>query len=269
MILNNMFSIYTSLYHIEKHSFPWRESLENFVKFAGEDGEVVIAINKSEDNTLEIIKKFAAENPNVKIVETDYLYSNIEMDGLIKNAALQATTKPLKIQMDADEAFPLFLKDRWVEYGEELLKSPIQCLMIPSIDLFGSKDKIKANSQIGLKFRMHKGGLKRGVWKEARRGDKIDTSKSDTCEILLPNGDLPFCQSIVSPILLNPVFSSQLKDYLWTWHYGYLSLEHRININNKLWNEHWSLRSGRKENVATSIEELKDEPTIFHNLQLD
>jgi glycosyltransferase involved in cell wall biosynthesis len=264
-----MFSVYTSLYHIEKHSFPWRESLENFIKFVGEDGEVVIAVNKSEDNTLDIIKKFAAENPIVKIVETDYLYTNIEMDGLIKNAALQATTKSLKIQMDADEIFILSQRDKWIEYGNWLLKSKVEVLMIPTLDLYGSKDKIRANSQIGLKFRMHKGGLKRGVWKEARRGDRIDTSKSDTCEILTPNGDLPFCQGIVSPTLLNPLFSSQLKDYIYTAHLGYLSFEHRVNINNKLWNDHWKLRSGGHENVATSIDQLKNELVIAHNLPVE
>lgn len=264
-----MFSIYTSLYHVEKHNFPWQESIDNFVKFIEDDGELVIAINKSEDNTLNIIKNYVEKYKNVKIIETNFSYSDIEMDGKIKNAALQATTKDLKIQMDADEYVPLTQRQKWIEYGDELLKSPIECLMIPTLDLYGSKDRIKSNSQIGLKFRMHKKGLSRGVWKEARRGNHINTSMSDTCELLRQDGNLAYSQSVIPSIYLNPLFCSSLKDYIFTVHLGYLSMEHRININNKLWADHWQLRSGHQENVATKIEELANEPTIYHNLPIE
>jgi glycosyltransferase involved in cell wall biosynthesis len=264
-----MFSIYTSLYHIEKHSFPWRESLENFVQFAGDDSEVVVAVNKSEDNTLAIIKEFAAQNPTVKIVETNYSYDNIEMDGLIKNAALQACTKEIRIQMDADEAFYLPSRPKWVQYAEELLKSNIECLMLPTVDCFGAKDKIRADKNVGLKFRMHKKGLTRGVWKEAKRGDKINTSMSDTCELLRPNGDLAISSSIVSQTLLYPIFVPQLKDFIWTYHFGYLSFDQRVNINKKLWKSHWELRSGKREEVVTDIFELANVPTVAHNLPLN
>lgn len=267
---NNInFSIYTTLFNIEKHNFPWCPSLENFVKFCKEGDEIVVAVNKSEDNTLQIIKDFAAENPLVKVIETNFDYNDIEMDGKIKNAALQATKNKIKIQMDADEGFVLSQRQKWEEYAETLMNQPhVDCLLIPSVDLFGSKDKIRANHEIGQKFRMHKGGFRRGVWNGARRGDKIDTSKSDTTEIIDMNGDLVRSYPIVPPQNLHPLFCFGLNKYIFTIHFGYLSFEHRININNKLWADHWALRSGGQENVATRKEQLDLEPTIKHNLSL-
>jgi len=263
-----MFSIYTSLYHIEKHSFPWRPSLENFVSFVGPEGEVVVAVNKSEDNTLEIIKEFAAQNPTVKIVETNYEYSDITMDGKIRDAALQATTKPVKIQMDADEIIPLSNKAKWVEYANNLLNSKAVCFMIPSVDVYGSMDKIRANHPIGVKFRMHKEGFKRGVWKNAWRADKINTSLSDSCELLDQFDELIQGTHIVNQMDLHPLFCANLANFPYVLHLGYLSFEHRLNINNKLWKSHWELRSGRPENVITSKEVLDSEIVISHNLPI-
>lgn len=264
-----MFSIYTSLYNIEKHNFPWKVSLENFVKFAGEEGEVVVAVNQSDDNTLQIIKDFAAENPTVKIVETKFAYNDITMDGKIKDAALQATTKPVKIQMDADEIFPLSLRNKWVEYANRLMNSKMDCLMVPSIDVFGDIKKIRSNHQIGVKFRMHKDGFKRGVWKHAWRGDKFDTSMSDSCELLTPFDDLVQGTQIVDQMALHPLFSCNLVNALYTIHLGYLDFNHRININNKLWKAHWELRSGREENVITNKSSLDNEIVIDHGLILE
>jgi glycosyltransferase involved in cell wall biosynthesis len=265
-----MFSVYTSLYHIEKHNFPWRQSLENFVEFIGPEGELTIAVNKSEDNTLQIIQEFAADKPNVKIIKTSFFYDDIEMDGKIKNAALQATTKPIKIQMDADEIIPLSQKPKWEVYARELLKNQqIDCWMIPTLDVYGSMDKIRSDTQIGQKFRMHKEGFFRGVINAARRGDKIDTSRSDTCELIDFNGDLARCVGFVHPMALNPMFADMLSDCIFTVHLGYLSFEHRINVNNKLWREHWELRSGRSENVVTKISQLQSANLIHHNLNLE
>jgi hypothetical protein len=265
-----MFSIYTSLYHVEKHNFPWKQSIENFIEFIGSDGELVIAINKSEDNTLQIIKDFIGANQNIKIIETSFLYDDIEMDGKIKNEALQATTKPVKIQMDADEYIPLSQKSKWELYAKALLENPqIDCWMIPSLDVYGSIEKIRSDQQIGQKFRMHKSGFYRGVIRHAKRGDgKINTSMSDTCELIDINGELARCHSFVNQMVLNPMFVDQLSDYIFTVHLGYLSFEHRLNINNKLWKEHWELRSGNQENVIISKTELENNPICFHNLLL-
>lgn len=265
-----MFSIYTSLYHIEKHNFPWRQSLENFFQFIGPEGELVVAVNKSEDNTLQIIKDFAADKSNVKIVETSFRYDDIEMDGKIKNAALQETTKPVKIQMDSDEIIPLSQKPKWEHYARELLKNPhIDCWMVPSLDVYGCMEKIRADGQIGQKFRMHKEGFFRGVIRSARMGDKINTSMSDTCELIDYNGDLARCVSFVHPMALNPMFADMLSDFIFTVHLGYLSYEHRININKLLWKEHWELRSGRQENVITDKNQLDSYPTTYHSLNLN
>ena len=261
-----MLSVYTTLFNVIKNSFPWEDNVENFTKFAD---EVVIAVNKSEDDTLSIVNFFAKDHPNVKVVETNYKYDNIAFDGLVKDAALQATTQPVCIQMDADETFVHSQKPKWEYYAKELLNSSFDCYMVPSIDLYGSIDKIRANQRIGLKFRMHKRGLKRGIWKAAWRGEKIDTGMSDTTELINQNNDLCNATSIVPEQSLFPIFNSELNKYIYTVHLGFLSFDHRISINKSLWAAHWELRSGHKENVATDLFSLENVPTIKHNLILD
>lgn len=276
-----MFSIYTSAFLLNRNKFPFQESLLNFSKFAD---EVVIALNvphfdfkdkkriKFEDDGSEAtLKAFIKDNSltNVKIVITTFEFTDIEMDGKIKDAALQATKFDVKIQMDLDEIIPLSMKPKWVEYAKQMLANPLMnCLMIPTVDLYGARDKIKATQNIGLKFRMHKKGFRRGVWREAKFTDHIDTSKSDTCELIDYHGNLVQGWSIVSEMYLMPVLAGQLNDYIFTLHLGYVDLQHRLNINNAIWKEHWELRSGHKENVATNMEELKS-ATMNHRLILE
>lgn len=264
------YSIYTSAFNLIKNSFHfWRKSLPNFSQFAGKDGEVVIAVNKSEDDTLDILKSFITEYPNIKLITTDYSYDDITFDGKIKDAALQATKNPVKISMDLDETVLLSGKDKWDFYANELLNSKYQCVMLPTLDLWGAPNQIRANVPIGLKFRMHKEGLKRGVWKQAWRGDYIDTSKSDTCELLDQNDELVPCWNPVPSMDLTPIFSDNLKNYPYTLHHSFVDFQYRVNINQVLWAEKWSQRSGNKENVALSEQALKVEPTILLNLPLE
>lgn len=257
-------SIYISLFNITKHSFPWQESLDNAAAFAE---EVVVAINTSEDDTFEVISSWAADKPHVKIIKTAFAYDDIEFDGKVKNAALQVCTKDILIQMDADEIIPLGQKKRWVAFANKLYLSNIECYMIPSVDLYGSRDDIR-NIPIGNKFRMHKQGFRRGVWAGGRLGDKIDTSKSDTCELINDKDHLVRCAHIVPEFALQPRFCAILDDYIYTVHLGYLSLQHRANINKALWADHWRLRSGHEENVETDVDKLAAEPIIKHNLRL-
>lgn len=263
------FSIYLSIFNIEKHAFPWRESLDSAVAFAGNEGEVVIAVNQSEDKTLDIIREYVATRPNVKVIETKFAYDDVTFDGAIKNAALQACTKEVCIQLDADEVLPLSQRKKWEIAAQQLLRTTIDCYLIPSIDLYGDRDHI-SNKNVGTKFRLHKKGLKRGVWARAWQipGKQFDISMSDSSELLNREDQLVRCQGLVPEFCLQPSFAHMLDDYIYTVHLGYLSLEHRANINKAVWGPHWSLRAGREAGVETDVEKLAKQATIRHNLKL-
>lgn len=262
-----MFSIYISLFNVQKNKFPYQKNLGLAAQFAD---EVVVAVNTSTDDSLKEITEFSEQYKNIKIIQTDFSYNDIRFDGAIKNAALQATTQPLKIQMDADEYIPLSQKKMWTLYGEQLLAlPPVQCLLIPSVDLYGSTKTIRSNSEIGLKFRMHKAGLFRGIMSDAWVGDRIRTDKSDTTELIDTYGRVPMCARIVPPELQNPLLAFELKKYIYTIHEGYLSFEHRVNINKAIWKKAWEDRSGHEENTPTDVRQLQSNPVINIDLPLE
>lgn len=263
-----MFSIYFSAFNLIKNKFPYEENLKKALKFAD---EVVVAVNKSEDATISIIESYVVDYPNLKVIETSFSYDDIKFDGAIKNAALQATTQPIKIQMDLDEYIPLSQKTRWESYAKKLLNmSDIGCFLIPSIDLYGSRDKIRAHTDIGVKFRMHKSGYYRGIQKDAWVSNtRIRTDLSDTTELIDSNGNVVSAIRIAPKESHIPFLASSLQDYLYTIHEGYLSFEHRVNINKEVWAKAWKDRSGRDENTPTNIRELEGAETTFHNLKLE
>ncbi len=262
-----MFSIYFSAFNLIKNKFPFGTNVGKACDFAD---EVVIAVNKSEDDTLLFLTAMAIEYPKIKIVETNFSYDDIRFDGAIKNAALQATTQPVKIQMDLDEYIPLSQKKRWEYWGNKLLDAPhVQCFMIPSIDLYGAKDSIKAGADIGLKFRMHKAGLHRGIMKDAWVGSHILTNRSDTTELIDDHGQIPHCMRIAPAEFHNSILAFGLQDYPYTIHEGYLSFEHRVNINKAVWAKAWRDRSGHDEDTPTEIRQLAHVPTTKHGLPLE
>jgi hypothetical protein len=262
-----MISVYTSAFNLVKNSFNYQVTLDNFLSLAD---EVVVAVNTSEDDTLAQLKDFAVMHGALKVIETAFKYDDISFDGAIKNAALQATTHPVRIQMDLDETFVPSHKPRWRKYAQKLLDSKVDCYLIPTIDLWGDCDHIRADKDTGYKFRMHKGGLKRGIWYKARVGDYINTRMSDTGELLTMMDDLvENVESIVPSHYFHPLMVFMLNNYVFTVHHGFESFEQRVNVNKAIWKKAWEQRSGHQEDVALSVEELKRFPVIKHNLVLE
>jgi hypothetical protein len=244
-----MFSIYTSAFNLIKNNFNYKFHIQNFSQFAE---EVVIAINTSEDNSLNEIRDFVIENyDNVRILETNFSYNDPLLDGKIKNAALQATTKDLKIGLDMDEYIPLWQKSIWENIAIELIYSKQFSVMIPSLNLF--KDKHHYFS-IGLKWYMHKKDLYRGAVNFGRKSDgTVDTSKSDTCELIDKNNNL--VPSIMLPTDLNSLKSNNIPFVV---HTGYMNLENRILRNKNFWTNHWKIESGGKHPEHSVHESLND-----------
>ena len=270
-----MFSIYTTLYNVTKNKFDVDGALNNFCRFA-EEVCVAVPTNDLEDNTMEGLEAWRARvasskyNSVLKIVECpDIRFSDNEFDGKLKNAALQATSNPVKINMDGDERIPLSHASQWRNFAQILLGSQFDALFVPSVDLWGNPEFIRSNHRVGLKWRMHKAGLYRGVVNFARLPNgKIDTTKSDTCELINANGDLASTAMICNQEWLNPAQASELINTIYTLHYGYLDFDYRINING-FWKPRWEDRSGKTENVTLQREDLEREPVVRHNLPLE
>lgn len=247
-----MISIYTSAFNLIKNKFNYKFHIQQFSQFAD---EVIIAINTSEDNSINEIRDFISQNcDNVYILETEFSYEDPLLDGKIKNAALQATSQDIKIGLDMDEYIPLWQKPIWENLANQLLYSTAKSIMIPSINLY--KDKSYYFS-ITPKWYMHKKGLYRGPvnWAIKNNGT-IDTSKSDTCELIDENGNLVY--SIQTP---SDIDSLQSNNFPFVVHNGYLNLEYRLLRNNNFWEKHWKVESGGeipKHKVHQSIDDFQE-----------
>lgn len=232
---------------------------------------VTVAVNTSTDDTLVRFEALAAQESRLKVVSSCYAYTDITFDGAVKNAALQACEGDVLVQMDLDESVPLNQYAMWRRYAAELLSIPgVDCFALPSVDLWGSIDTIRADKGIGLKFRMHKRGLKRGVRKDAWRNGKahFDTSLSDSCELLDAQESLARAMMVVPHHLLNPGATIGLNGYPYTLHYGYLNFEQRVRVNRAIWADHWPRRSGHAENVVTEVRQLEGYQLLKHRLNL-
>lgn len=248
-----MISIYTSAFNLVKNKFDYKHSIQKFSNFAN---EVVIAINSSSDNTLIEIQKLSNELGNLKVVSCDFSYDDPWMDGKIKNYALQHTTQLIKIGLDMDEYIPLHQKSLWLDLADNLLCDTYMCYMIASLNLY--KD-FNHYYSIGHKWYLHKGGLFRGPVNFARKSDgTVDTSKSDTCELIDKNGNL-----VKSRMFDNSIESLRQGKTPYVVHTGYVDLEARLIRNKNFWSHHWLTESGGvppPHVVHERIEQFDDEP---------
>lgn len=245
-------SIYSSAFNLIKNKFDFIDSIYNFCNFAD---EVVVCVNISEDETYEELFKLKSIYNNLIVIQSNFSYEDPLLDGKIKNEALQKTTNEIKIGLDMDEYIPLWQKNIWLNLATNLSFDSFDCYMIPSINLY--KD-INNYFSIGPKWYLHKSGLYRGPVNFARKDNgTVDTSKSDTCELINQNGDLAnFCQ--VSPFDID---SLRTCNYPFVVHKGYLNLQNRLIRNENFWNKHWKIESGGEEpqhKVHMKMEEFNE-----------
>ncbi len=267
-------SIYFYLFNAELRQFELDQCINNFCSIAD---EVVCATIPSEDNTLERLKLHEKEKGKdlFKVIESNVSLSDNRFDGKLKTVALkgckQNDNKRLYCIMDADEYIPLSNKSKWENWGELLLKSSLDGLLIPVIDLFKDKDSIRADRDIGQKFRLHKNTVtSRGVIPQAERQNGfIDHTMSDTTEPLNFMGDLANFQSCVSPGELQACISFGLSKYPYVIHTGSLDISRRAKINKEFWKQHWQNRTVETINdIVTEERELIPIKTIRHSLAL-
>lgn len=230
-----MFSIYSSAFNVIKNDFDYSRSIDRFCDFAD---EVVIAVNESEDETLEKFLEAQSNKSNLKIVKTNFSYEDPLLDGKVKNEALQNTSKKIKIGLDLDEYIPLSQKQIWIDISKLLMSNDkAGCVMIPSLNLYKNYD---CYSSVGLKWYLHKEGFQRGAVNFARNNDgTVDTSKSDTCELIDQFGNL-----VPSLAFKNSIEALRTGFLPFVVHTGYVDLEKRIKRNKNFWIKHWRTESG-------------------------
>ncbi len=261
-------SAYVSAFNVHTNGLDWETGLRAALAFFD---QVVIAANTSTDGTLAALQDVAVTEPRLKVVTTDYAYTDVEFDGKVKDAALQACDGEALVQLDLDEVVPLNQRALWRRYATELLALPnVDCFMFPSVDLWGSMDTLRADTRIGSKFRLHKRGLHRGVLPEAwLPGHKhFRTDMSDSCEALRADNTLARAAQVVPYHLCHPAMTQALNGWPFTVHRGYVSFDQRIRVNKAIWAKHWEARSGHPENVAVDKATLEGYPLIRHHLDL-
>lgn len=263
-------SIYCCAFGARRAKLDLDAAVANMVEFA--DEVVVATLADQEDDTLERLLRYEAAfdgRLKVVVVDTD-IRTNNRFDGDLKTAALQACTHPVRIIADCDERFHVSQRGRWNDLAAQLIANPhLDGWLIPVVDLYGGPTTIRADHPIGLKLRMHKATIvRRGVPAAAERGGGLfDTSQSDSTEPQRADGSLGSWMYACSPTLLSPQLASLLD--VWVQHDGFRDLGARAELGRTFWAEHWSRRSGKPEQVATTVAELTDGvPLIPHNLPI-
>lgn len=264
-------SIYCYAFGARRAKLDLDVAVLNMVAFA--DEVVIATLADQEDDTLDRLLRWEdalntfGTRLKVVVVDTD-ICANNRFDGDLKTAALQACTHPVRIIADCDERFLASQRPRWDDLALQLLANPqLDGWLIPVVDLYGSTTTIRADRPIGLKLRMHKATIvRRGVPAAAERGGGLfDTSQSDSTEPQRADGRLGSWMYACSPTLLSPQLASLLDVYVV--HLGFLDLAARAELGRTFWKHHWEARSGKPEQVATTVAELTDGvPLISHNL---
>lgn len=256
-----MISIYSSAFNLIKNNFNYKFSIDNFCNICD---EVVIAVNTSEDNTLDILKNISTTKyNNLKIIETNFSYNDPLLDGKIKNTALQNSSMPIKIGLDMDEYIPIWQKDMWYALADILSNDSCDCYMIPSVNLYKDCDHYFS---ITPKWYLHKSGLFRGPVNFAKKEDgHIDINKSDTCELIDAKGDL--AKSKISQIEIEAL---QTHQHPFVVHMGYLSFDDRLLRNKNFWKNHWLIESGGEAPNHKIHSDVSDftEPSMLHKLKI-
>ena len=260
-------SLYSSLFNIKKCKFDYKRHLEVFTKFAD---EVVISTIEDQDDSWGILLEEAAHNDKIKVVLTEFVPHTPLFDGQMKNASLQECTGDILVQCDFDECPSMDNLDMWVQlWGMLFTEDKFQAAFVPVINLY--KD-VNHFSDIGAKWYVHKRGLFRGAVDFARREDgTIDTKKSDTCELIDKDGKLvptlryfDLGQFKTWEEAIGFVKQQRLPVI---YHYGYVDLDRRVEINKEFWAGQWSAEEGSNVKLPESVGEIQKD-YIEHGLNL-
>lgn len=256
-------SSYCYLFNARLREFDLDGMVTNFTTFFD---ETVVATIPSQDDTYERLlewqRKLGWDRFRVVMTDIDITKSN-RWDGDLKTAALRDCCPSdsyhprCYVIMDGDERVNADLRPVWDLAALHLMDADgIDGILVPVIDLM--RDEQHCRKQVGVKFRLHKDTVvKRGVIPDAERANGLfDTSRSDSTEPLLANGQLARFVPIGSHL---PIY---------VFHYGHLDAERRARLNREFWLQHWRNRSGEEPSMALEADQLASEEVMPHGLKL-
>jgi hypothetical protein len=270
------FTIASSWFNVEKAGFAWREAAANWLDFLGGDGQLVIAINTSEDDSPRLVREWTARwqaehadsATRIDILDIAIPYTDAAFDGKGKAAATAAATEPYVILLDADERLVPRMRRKWDALALELERSPYEAFLVPVVDLLGDEQHYK---DCGQKWYLHKRlpHLTRGVVKQAWNPDGVtwDTSRSDSCELIhRETGELARAAGILMGLphyMTVPQMESGEVPFVT--HLGYIDLEQRVR-QSAFWRPVWDSRCQPGKEPETTLATLEAIPRYRHNL---
>ena len=257
-----MFSVYTSLYKLQNGLIDWKLAIDNFSNFAE---QVVIATFNDGIEDIELLNQYFKDNNKVKIVTVETDLSDPFFDGKLKNAALKGCNEEFCILCDGDERLRLNDKPEWEKAARYLRQlDNIDAFFVPVIDLFNTEREYCA---LGQKWYLHKNitNLNRGIVNFAKRNDNtIDTTRSDSCELIYDDTSLCRTMSLMNNLNIREVKDLGIKIF----HLGWLDKQKRL-LANQFWGPVWSSRAGKEvTDIIDSMEELNKIEYWPHGLKL-
>lgn len=269
-------SVYTSAFNVNKMKYDWEAAFLNFLDIGD---ELVVAVQKSDDDTQDKIiewgAQIAVERPETacRLVFTEFGYDDPDLDGKVKNEALRDTRGLYKLGLDLDERIPARFKPHLRNLLSNFYYDKTDVIMLPVINLYKDKEHFK---NIGQKFYFHRAGLKRGTVNFAKHkyGNTHDINKSDSCEILDQEGNLPRLASLVPPQASNNEKLSLIKQHNipFVAHEGLLDLEKKALRNELFWKKHWSIESDQDVEIPTTVAGIEQHEKLaeghLHGLEL-
>jgi hypothetical protein len=257
-------SIYSTAFNVIDNDFDYEDAIRNFAFYAD---EVCLAINKSKDDSSNVIKKFVKDNNfNVKIIDTEFEYTDPFCYGKIVNSALQACTGDICILQDLDERFGGD-KTYLIKLCEQLLSiDQAKAFFVPVINLYGDFDHYK---DIAFKWYIHKSGLYRGAVNFGIKDNgRPDYNKTSTDELIDGDSNLVPTINIVNALQIQDPYEYIQKDYPFVYHLGYTDLNNRVKRNH-FWKGFWEKATGGDQNThSLNVNDLIGKEYPKHNLKL-
>ena len=252
-------SAYTTAFNLKDYPFDWRASLKNYLYYCD---EVIVAIPFQDSGSAELISESFPDEKRLFV----YIAQTDDVDGGLKNEALQRCVHDTCLQMDLDEQI-YGGKEAWSWVIDFLQNEPYDCLMLPVLNLFHDVNHYK---DIGFKFRLHKRVgrdgryLRRGIVNFAKNKDgTFDPTKSDSTELIDSHGNLAIATMIQTSDTL-AWFKLGNPSVI---HYGYVDFKARCQVNKNVWHQVWKDR-GAKDLPALEQSELNKIPYYEHGLVL-
>lgn len=266
-------SQYVAGWSLIKQNFDIKEYLDNAFYYVD---EVSVALNTSEDNSLEILNKYKNDTGrNLIITETNFSYDDPFCYGNIVNSALQVCSGDILCLRDFDEYNGGNIEQFKAAAASLNEDNHYQAIFLPVIDLFGD---LYHYNKLGFKWFMHKRGLYRGAVNFGlKENGRPDYNKTSTDELIDKDGNLVKTINLVEYIAatLNQTINNEFilkymkSGHPFVYHVGYVNFENRLKRNNEFWIDFWTKATGGDgNNHATKIEDLNKREVFEHGLSL-